>query len=79
MNVNHFRLALAISLILAISEPALAQTTELEEVTVTAQKREQSLQDVGVSVTALPTRSISLRKRPTSVSARRRAKATTPR
>jgi iron complex outermembrane receptor protein len=33
--------------------PALAQNTQLEEVVVTAQKREQNLQDVPISVTAI--------------------------
>ncbi len=34
--------------------PVLAQAQTLEEVVVTAQKREQALQDVGISVSALP-------------------------
>jgi iron complex outermembrane receptor protein len=36
-----------------VATPALAQSTQLEEVVVTAQKREQNLQDVPISVTAL--------------------------
>jgi iron complex outermembrane receptor protein len=36
-----------------IATPALAQSTQLEEVVVTAQKREQNLQDVPISVTAI--------------------------
>ncbi len=34
-------------------QPALAQSGLLEEVIVTAQKREQSIQDVGISITAI--------------------------
>lgn len=58
MNVKNFGLPATISLLLAMTISAQAQTTELEEVTVTAQKREQSLQDVGVSVTAFTARQI---------------------
>jgi iron complex outermembrane receptor protein len=58
MNVKNFGLSATISLLLAMTISAQAQTTELEEVTVTAQKREQSLQDVGVSVTAFTARQI---------------------
>lgn len=36
----------------ALGATSLAQAAVLEEITVTAQKREQSLQDVGISVTA---------------------------
>lgn len=52
MNMNNFKLPLMISLIFAMTASALADTPQLEEVIVTAQKREQSLQEVGVSVTA---------------------------
>jgi len=45
-------LASAIALTAALSTPALAQQSVLEEVTVTAQKREQSMQDVSVAVSA---------------------------
>jgi iron complex outermembrane receptor protein len=36
-----------------VATPALAQSAQLEEVVVTAQKREQNLQDVPISVTAI--------------------------
>ncbi|MYF69366.1 MAG: hypothetical protein F4181_05015, partial [Proteobacteria bacterium] len=42
----------AVQLGLSPAQPAVAQA-ELEEVIVTAQKREQSLQDVPVAVTAI--------------------------
>lgn len=38
--------------VLAGATPALAQEVGLEEIVVTAQKREQSIQDVGISITA---------------------------
>ena len=47
--MNKKPIALLISLA-AIGGPAYSQ--QLEEVVVTAQKREQSLQDVGIAVTA---------------------------
>jgi iron complex outermembrane receptor protein len=40
------------SLLPAIGLPVAAAAQEVEEITVTAQRREQSLQDVGISVTA---------------------------
>ena len=43
-------LALGVSVALAI--PVSLQAQVLEEITVTAQKREQNLQDVGISVSA---------------------------
>ncbi|MBU3071751.1 TonB-dependent receptor [Aestuariicella sp. G3-2] len=45
-------LAAALTPFLSWAAPAMSQGFTLEEVVVTAQKREQSLQDVGVSVTA---------------------------
>ena len=45
-------LTLAIAGIVGASPVVLAQSNLLEEVVVTAQKREQSLQDVGISITA---------------------------
>ena len=48
--------AAAIGIVFSISSPALAQVElqdELDDIIVTAQRREQSLQDVGVSITAL--------------------------
>ncbi|GAB3270994.1 TonB-dependent receptor [Parahaliea aestuarii] len=56
-HANHFRhapLALAISLLsVPVALPALAQGGALEEVVVTAQKREESSQDTPISITAL--------------------------
>lgn len=52
MNMNNLRQLLTIVTILAFAASAQAQSSLLEEVIVTAQKREQSMQDVGVSVTA---------------------------
>ncbi|MDJ0751342.1 MAG: TonB-dependent receptor plug domain-containing protein, partial [Woeseiaceae bacterium] len=46
-------IAMLASLSLAAPLSAFAQTRVLEEITVTAQKREQSLQDTAVAVTAL--------------------------
>ena len=45
---------LSLALLAGVCEPALAQQGEpaLEEITVTAQRREQSLQDVPISITA---------------------------
>jgi len=45
-------LTLAIAGIVGASPVVLAQSNLLEEVTVTAQKREQNMQDVGISITA---------------------------
>ena len=44
---------LDIFLILALAIPFQAQSQVLEEITVTAQKREQDLSDVGISITAM--------------------------
>lgn len=52
MKVNRSGLRAAIVTALALAASGVAQAAVLEEVVVTAQKREQSLQDVGVSVTA---------------------------
>lgn len=49
---------LAAALAIPAADAALAQSAALEEIVVTAQRREQSLQDVGVSVTALGTQQI---------------------
>jgi len=43
---------LATGLMLTVSPPVIAAEAILEEVFVTAQKREQSLNDIGVSATA---------------------------
>ena len=48
-NLKPKLIASAIALTLL---PATVQAAVLEEVTVTAQKREQSVQDVGISITA---------------------------
>jgi iron complex outermembrane receptor protein len=46
--------AAAVATSSALSVPAFAQDSDaLQEVTVTAQRRQQSVQDVGVSITAL--------------------------
>jgi iron complex outermembrane receptor protein len=45
-------LVFSLFMIVALASPATSFSAILEEVIVTAQKREQSLQDVGVSVTA---------------------------
>lgn len=49
LKTNRRLIALAVSLTLA---PAALHAAVLEEVTVTAQKREQSVQDIGIAVTA---------------------------
>ena len=41
-----------VALLASLAAPAFAQSGILEEVTVTAQKREESIQDVGIAVTA---------------------------
>ena len=51
MKILFFRLLAIIGLITTITSAHAAAI--LEEVIVTAQKREQSLQDVGISITAL--------------------------
>src|SRR5690606_38413326 len=43
---------LASASVAALSGPAAAQSVLMEEVVVTAQKREQSAQDVGIAITA---------------------------
>jgi len=60
MRTNDKRLPQRVLLLAAVAAagqslalPVSAQSTLLEEVVVTAEKREQSLQDVGISVTAL--------------------------
>ena len=52
MNTNRFVLVAIIAAALAATAPGLVLAQVLEEIVVTAQKREQSLQDVGASVTA---------------------------
>ncbi|MDH3747604.1 MAG: TonB-dependent receptor [Gammaproteobacteria bacterium] len=49
MNNRPIRFVLLATLLVAISVPAVAQ---IEEIVVTAEKREESLQDVSISVTA---------------------------
>ena len=44
---------LALLLVVIPAQPVLAQSGLLEEVIVTAQKREQSIQDVGIAITAI--------------------------
>lgn len=61
-TMNQLNLTLAGSIMAAIAVPGVAQTARnegsdrqrmIENIVVTAQKREQSLQDIGMSVTAL--------------------------
>ena len=50
------RIARAIALVLApfaVAAPTLAADTILEEVVVSAQKREQNIQDVGIAIAAI--------------------------
>ena len=53
MNVKHrnFSYCVAGVLIFAVAQSAVAQSV-LEEIVVTAQKREQNIQDVGIAITA---------------------------
>lgn len=53
---NKLAIGIGSALLVCVSNDVSAQT--LEEVTVTAQKREQSLQDVGIAVTAMTGESI---------------------
>lgn len=46
------RLSIATLIALALPGAAYAQSDVLEEITVTAQKREQSVQDIGIAITA---------------------------
>ena len=59
-NPKHFmRTPIATGVMLAVASPALfAQETAIEEIVTTAQKREQSLQDVPISVQLLGNRAI---------------------
>jgi iron complex outermembrane receptor protein len=54
-NIKKFLLAIfTVSVFATVSVPVLAQESVLmEQVTVTAQKREQSAQDVGIAITAI--------------------------
>ena len=57
MNLSHFRNRLAVAVTVAstgvfLPEPVNAQESTLEEVTVTARRRDENLQDVPVAVTA---------------------------
>ncbi len=54
-------IALALAAVTYYSAPALAQSTGLEEVIVTAQKREESSQDTPISITALSAAAIENR------------------
>ena len=49
---DSFRAAIGFIAVACAGMPAISIAQELEEITVTAQRREQNLQDVGVSVTA---------------------------
>lgn len=48
---QRYNVAIALAISVAIAGTARAQEA-LDEVTITAQKREQSVQDVGIAVTA---------------------------
>ncbi|MDE0755652.1 MAG: hypothetical protein OSB26_13450, partial [Woeseiaceae bacterium] len=55
--MTRIRVSLALSVLVGVSTPlfvpvSFAQDGGLEEIVVTAQKREQNLQDVGISITA---------------------------
>src|SRR5688500_14545265 len=60
--MNHVRSAVAIAVAAALSSPVIAQQTDdervLQEIIVTATKRESSLQDVPFSVAAMTNESI---------------------
>ena len=56
MKISIIRLSIVIGLMATLASAHAA--TVLEEVVVTAQKREQSLQDVGISITALDSEQI---------------------
>lgn len=47
-----FLIACCVAFLAAPADPAAAQQRVLEEIVVTAQKREQSIQDVGITITA---------------------------
>ncbi len=54
MQIRHPRSLLTTAIMMAISTTTLAQTkVTIEETLVTAQKREQSVQDIPVAVTAI--------------------------
>ncbi len=51
-KINKMLAATCLAAVVFQAGPAVAQTLEIEEITVTAQKREQSLQEVPISITA---------------------------
>lgn len=68
-SVVHARLAVTVSLLaLCIAAPALAQTaqdgpaTEVDDIIVTAQKREESIQDVPIAVSAFTAENLDAMK-----------------
>ena len=52
LQMRRLVLSLSASIALGFSTQVFAQSGLLEEIIVTAQKREQSLQDVGIAITA---------------------------
>ena len=52
LQIRRLMLVLSSTLLMGISEQSIAQSSMLEEVIVTAQKREESIQDVGIAITA---------------------------
>ncbi len=50
------------TLAIILSYPAQAYSSDIEEIIVTAQKREQSLQDVGITITAFGEENIKNRR-----------------
>jgi len=53
MQSTKYKLGLSVALTALMTLPALAQDATLDEIIVTAQKREQNLQDVPISVATL--------------------------
>src|SRR6476620_7557256 len=49
MHVNYSLVAVAVAFILAAASAQAQESAKLEEIVVTAQKREQNVQDVGIS------------------------------
>jgi len=58
-NTSHIRIPLTAAIAVIISSVSQAAVFDLEEIVVTAQKREQNLQDVGISVAAFSSKQMS--------------------
>ena len=53
MNIKYYLLPIAAAaLVVPISQPAIAQTVALEEIVVTARKRDESLMDTPITLSA---------------------------